>query len=151
MAWSYTLDFGATAAGRRNQVRLRLGDTDTNRQLLQDEEIDHFLDVAGDAVRAATRASAVAVLARFSTRPDSQRVGEISTGWADLRARMLALIAEIDRDEAMGAAPFAGGTSVADIDDRDADTDRPQPVFHEDSHRQRQTRIGPASDETGES
>ena len=137
MAWSYTLDFGATAAGRRNQVRLRLGDTDTNRQLLQDEEIDYFLSLAGSVVRDATHRAVLAVLAQFSTLASSQRVGDVWADWDDLRERLLALLRELEMEAARSAAPFAGGTSQDDIDDRDADTDRVRPVFHEDSHRHR--------------
>jgi len=145
MAWSYTLVFTATATGRRNQVRWHLGDTDTNRQLCQDEEIDFALAAAGDVVLAAVIACARAVIGRFSTRPDSQTVGGVTINWAGVLARLQAVIAEAEAALASGSAlPFAGGVSVADIEARDADADVPVPVFHEDLARSRYAQnLGP--------
>lgn len=42
MAWTYS---GNPAASARDKVRFLCGDTDTNDQLLQDEEIDYLLTV----------------------------------------------------------------------------------------------------------
>ena len=70
MAFSYTA--GSTAA--RDRVRLEIGDTDSDRALFQDAEIDDFLTQEGDHVlKAAARACetlAVRVARDFSFSAD---------------------------------------------------------------------------------
>src|SRR3990167_8469382 len=113
MAWSYSLVYTDTAIGRRNRVRLNIGDTDTARQLLQDEEIDAYLSAASDNLGRATINSLKAILARWSTRPDSQTVGDVSIDWSGLLARIKALLAYYESDAAAAGRPFTGGISNA--------------------------------------
>ena len=129
LTWTY--DVSTLAADLTAQVRLKLGDTDTDLQLLQDEEIDFFLTESGDAVVPATIAAARAVLGKYSARPSSQRAGENSVTWGDLRERLLALIDQLQDQQGALGMPFAGGTSVADVDARDEDEDKPAWAFDE--------------------
>lgn len=112
-------------------MRLKLGDTSEAVALLQDEEIDFLLTEAGNAVVPATLAAARAVLAKYAARPTSMTSSRTSVEWGDLFARMRGLIQEIQIGVAGGAKPYAGGTSLDDIEKRDQDEDYPGTVFDE--------------------
>jgi hypothetical protein len=66
MSWSYDpTDLNTTtASGRLNTVRLLVGDTDTDDQQLQDEEITFSLSETGDSAYLAAAWSARAVASK---------------------------------------------------------------------------------------
>lgn len=148
MSWTYSLVFTATAVGRRNQVRLNTGDTDTTRQLLQDEEIDHYLSAAGDVVVRGTIAALRAMLARFWSRPDIEIVGSVHINWGQLRAKWEALLGRYEADLSHSAVPWGGGISIDESEAFDDDTDVPRPAFTMD--RGRYVAIPPATADTEE-
>lgn len=86
----------ATDAGRLARVRLAIGDTDTTAALLQDEEISHFLTLAGNDEDGAAVKSAYVLLVKYGAQPKSVRLPDGTsadfsdrvTVWRDLIARL---------------------------------------------------------------
>lgn len=74
MTWTYT----GPASGTKDQVRFVIGDTDSARPLLTDEEIAFCLTQASDSVNAAAVSCAKAILAKYAARPSSESVGDVS-------------------------------------------------------------------------
>lgn len=75
MAWSYSGDPGASAL---DEIRFLIQDTDTNDQLLSNEEINYLYGVYGDAYSAAI-ACIVALIAKASrSAEESKKVGDLS-------------------------------------------------------------------------
>lgn len=136
MTWT----FGSDPTAQLDRVRILVGDTDEDDQLISDEEIGLYLTggywaAASDHLAAASVANAIA--AKLARRADSLSAYGTSVNWSGLvqRYRTLATeLAERGATEAGGsAAPYAGGTSVADVLSREADTDRVSPFFRRDT------------------
>lgn len=58
------------ALSTRDKVRLRIGDTDPDAPILNDEEVDDFLTEHGDDVYAAAAACCDAIAAKYATAFD---------------------------------------------------------------------------------
>ena len=108
MTWTYN---GDPASSALSAIRFLIGDTDTADQLVTDEEIAWLNTESGDtptsltALYKASAAAARAIAAKFSP-----------------------LAAQAAADAGV-PIPFAGGISVADKTNREADTDRVEPFF----------------------
>lgn len=75
MTWNYT---GNPSGSDRDAVRFLVGDTDSDDQLIADEEIAYLLTVYPEAPHAAT-AAARAIAAKFARQSDQARtVGDLS-------------------------------------------------------------------------
>lgn len=81
-SWSYSATDLATA---RNWVRLRIGDADTNHQLLNDTELDHFISLNPNRAAAAA-AAAKSLAARYGSLGDVARAKHFTELAADLWA-----------------------------------------------------------------
>lgn len=130
MTWTYDDSdlVTTTAAGRLNVVRLTIGDTDTNDQLLQNEEIQYFLGEASDDPTGAAIFSVEAILALF-TRQVSVTQGPVSWG-ADKRIENYRLLGDRLKSKATkNAAWFAGGLTKSGKLALDQDADAVQPAF----------------------
>ena len=83
-----------TISTDRDKVRLLIGDTDTNAQLFQDDELAWFLsEVSDDIYKAGALAaeSAAGKFARaydFETDGQSFKRGQMFKFWTDLAARL---------------------------------------------------------------
>jgi|SRR5210317_996858 len=135
MAWTYdetNLD-STTAAGRLNVVRLLIGDTDTNDQLIKNEEITFALAQANDNVYFAASWSARTISAQFARRVTTKLDGALSANYSDLAKQYKALsddLREQGQKYSMTSASLkAGGISNAAIDAAQALTDRPSAAF----------------------
>jgi hypothetical protein len=114
MSWTYAGDLSST----REWVRFLIGDTDTDRQLLTDEEI------AGVIAEEPNRYLAASTCARsLSSRFVRQGDGSLASEFRTL-ARQLQ-----QRGRQFAFVPYAGGISESDIESVSADTDRPTPHF----------------------
>tara|TARA_R110000744_G_scaffold42497_7_gene95931 strand:+ start:196 stop:657 length:462 start_codon:yes stop_codon:yes gene_type:complete len=134
MTWTYN---GDPASSALSAIRFLIGDTDTADQLVTDEEIAWLNTESGDtptsltALYKASAAAARAIAAKFSRLAD-QSVGDLKVSMSqkavgyDALARSLAAQAAADAGVPI---PFAGGISVADKTNREADTDRVEPFF----------------------
>jgi hypothetical protein len=135
MAWSYnSSDLNTTAAsGRLNSVRLLIGDTDTNDQLTQDEEIFFALAQNGNNVYYAAAWACRIVSAKFSRLVDTQLDGALQASYSD-RSKQYTLLAT--QMEALGKrvsgralGVSAGGISQAAMGVANANDDRVAPQF----------------------
>jgi hypothetical protein len=134
VTWTYTSDFTAS----RDKVRFLVQDTDTNDQLVSDEEIAFALAQNSNIYRAAAivaRSIGLKLSRELTLNPAPGGVSLDSQAQAE---KYLALAEELaDQATAQGAASiFVGGISIADKTTREEDTDRPVPSFTLKTHEQ---------------
>lgn len=127
---SYSYDIGLSQP--KDKVRLLISDTDADKPLLQNEEIQFFLDESSDSVYAAASLAATAISGRFASAVDKQ-VGDLrisysqtSKQYADLAA---SLAGRAGSEGAPGVAPYVGGMSEAERETDANDTTIRQPAF----------------------
>jgi hypothetical protein len=82
MTWSYS---GNPASSTRDAVRFLIGDTDTNDQLLSNEEIDYTISSSGSLYQAA-HDCAYAIASSFARLASSKTVGDLSISYSDRAA-----------------------------------------------------------------
>jgi len=75
MTWSYT---GNPADSMKDAVRFLINDTDTNDQLLSNEEIQWCISQAGDSVYQSAHDACYAIASHFSRMATSKSVGDMS-------------------------------------------------------------------------
>lgn len=129
MSWTYT-DAGDST---NDAIRFEAGLTNTNDQLVTDEEIEYCYDSEGTVFGAAARACE-AVASLFS-REVSSRVGAAGEFRLDLQQKALAYErrAKALRRKALSfAVPYAVSISKDRKEDQEDDTDRVRPVFIRD-------------------
>jgi len=131
MTWTYKGEPGTIP---RDHVRLLIGDTDCEDQLLSDGEILFFLDENGSAKSAAV-AAAQAIAAKFSRLAD-EKVGQVSVTYSQ-KAEHYRNLADTLKTQlsVTRLAPYAGGISVSDKDLVESDTDRVNPAFTRTTHQ----------------
>lgn len=133
MSWTYD----ATELDEpRNQVRLKLGDTNPNDPQLQDEEIDRFLNEA-DSVDGATRMAASALAARYSRSVDKW-VGDLKILASQRSRHYLELAKSLTGRASIHAVPSAGGVFQADKDGMEQNSSLVQPFFRRGQHDNRE-------------
>lgn len=118
MTWTYT----ASSTTALNRVRRRIGDTNTNDQLLQDEEIQDFLDEYAEDLYATAAASCEAICAKLA-RDTAHTVQGMSNSRNEKFDHYEKLAEKMWSKARMVTTPSYGGASVADQEDFDSDTD----------------------------
>lgn len=134
MTWTYS---GDPAANARDAVRFLVGDTDTNDQLVTDEEIAWTNNQVTGSDTATTDLYTVAyrvmvtIASKFSRLAD-QTIGDMSVSMSqkadNARAQADQLRALAGRENLV-PVPYAGGISVADKDVDRNNADRVDPFF----------------------
>jgi hypothetical protein len=129
-SWSY---IGTPYSGR-NKVRLTIGDTDENDQLLNDYEIDAMLSVFPNEIEAAAHL-ALALAARFAAQGDLK-----VDGYTIEYLKRADFFKELSKElfiQARGscrvmpvAGPSYGGVSVSGKGANTANTENVQPAFY---------------------
>ena len=126
MTWTYDeTDLSTDLA----KVRLDIGDTNTNDQLLSDEEINSFLsryDLAGATLR-----SAQAAYAKIWRDVDRSNLG-ISASRSQKAQQLRDLIDDLKKRTGRRGRPFVGGVSHASKEALQEDDDVVQPEFQRD-------------------
>lgn len=126
MTWSYNLDDLAT--NEKDQVRLEIGDTDINNQLLQDQEILQAISVENNFWGSAARSCEM--ISRFFAGKADVRLGrsmqltytKMATQYQEMAARL--------RSKSGGVnVPWVGGMSVAEKVAYATTSDYVQPLF----------------------
>ena len=112
------------------EVRHLIGDTDTDNPQLTDEEIAYELGVAGGTARAAAIGCIKSLKARYATMVDTTEL-DLSVRASQMYEHFKDLLDTFNNPFASGNSviPYAGGISYADIDARNANTDRVQGIF----------------------
>lgn len=130
MAWTYDpTDVGTdTTSGRLNATRLLVGDTNTNSQKLQNEEILFFLSQGQNDVYSAAALSARAISTQYigfgkvefdGVSTDKSKVYDY---YNDL-ARRMEQQAKKTGSSSLGM-PVVGGVSISDMNSVESDPDR---------------------------
>lgn len=124
MTWSYDINL----ATNRDRIRFLLQDTDTNNQLLQDEEITWALTVWTNVFSAAAKLAHV-LGSRFAGKADSKTVGDLSLSYSATSERFFRLAEELETlalsaTGGMAPLPYAGGISQADMETSATDDNR---------------------------
>jgi hypothetical protein len=95
VTWTYS---GDPASSLRDQVRFLIGDTDTDDQLISDEEIAYLLTQSSDDVYQAAYEACYTIGSKFARLATSKSVGDLSLSFSDrsqsffqVAARMLEL------------------------------------------------------------
>jgi len=134
MTWTYGGDPDANA---RDAIRFLTGDTDTNDQLLSDEEITWVnKEVTGSTTATtglydAAARCCISVASKFSRLAD-QAVGDLKVSMSQ-KAKAYRLQAEelagLASREGNVPVPYAGGISISGKEAVEDDTDRVRPWF----------------------
>lgn len=152
MTWSYDpISIGiGTSAERLNAVRALIQDTDTNDQLLQDEEITFYLAQSQNDIYLAAAQACESISAKYARYGDTDiDNGGIAIDFKAVSEQYKTLGAQMRRSsKKYGSAgigmPSAGGISRNDMLTQYDDTDRVDPAFR---HRQFRNPDGFASDD----
>lgn len=121
MTWTYS---GDPASSDRDAVRFEIPDTDTDNQLVLDEEINYALTVESGPLGAA--AHCCEVLARkFAAKADTV-IGSLQFKYSASAEVFGDRAKELRARSQAAGIPFAGGISQADKDARADDDDRVQ-------------------------
>jgi len=136
MTWSYS-----APTTDKDKVRWLCGDTDTNDQLVQDEEIAFALSDAGNDLRRAAATVCDAIALKFANSLALDKApGSVSWDAAE-RAELFSKRAADLRQQATtsgaSAGIFGGGISLSDKQNREGDIDRVRPSFTSNLHRNR--------------
>jgi len=140
LSWSYdptNLDT-TTSAGQLNSVRLLVGDTDTNDQQVQNEEITFSLSETGDNIYSAAAWIARTIASQYSRRVDTQLDGALQANYSDLAEQYYKLAEDLEyRGKTNGAVlgVAAGGLTISDIQAVRANTNRVEGAFRRDRFR----------------
>jgi hypothetical protein len=127
MTWSYDDSLPTD----RDKVRFRIGDTDSEEELLSNETLDALLVIRDDVVLASIDA-VQAILAKFAREIDRQALGlggprsQKTTHYENL---LKVLRAEADKGS---TGVFYGGATIAAKNAALADTTKPRPPFRID-------------------
>ena len=140
MAWSYeeTDLRTTTASGRLNTVRLLLGDTDSNDQQVQNEEIAFALAQNNNNVYYAGAWCARMVAAKYSRKVTTSIDNAISADYSDLAKQYNKLAESLEYQGKKSGAVVgikAGGLTKSGIDAVRANTNRITPSFRRDRFR----------------
>jgi hypothetical protein len=122
MAWSYSGDPGASTL---DEVRFLIQDTDTDDQLLQDEEISYLVTTYEDAYSAAVAAVISLIGKAARSEEESKRVGDLSltrkagarlAQWEALKRHL-----ESERFRRFPAAPIVNANTLLPTDRREVE------------------------------
>ena len=139
MAWSYdegNLNTDDTL-GRLNAVRLLIGDTDTNDQQVQDEEIVFGLAQANNNVYSTGAWMCRTIAAKYSRNVDSEISGALKESASQLQDHYNSLAdnLEYQGQKLGGLGIVAGGITVSSVDGVRANTNRVKPEFNKDQFK----------------
>ena len=126
MTWTYG---GDPSGNEIDEVRLLIGDTDTNNQMFSNEELQYYIDTYGSGVPAAIAAIKGAI-AKYSRYTD-EKTGEIEVKWSQQIKNWTTLLEELTGVSSSSSVPmpFGGGISKVDVSNRNEDSDRVPDVF----------------------
>lgn len=126
MTWTY--DSTAPGSSGKSWIRMRIGDTSSGDQLLQDEQISAILDGEGNKYLAG--AICAEMVGAWFARKVDKTVGKLRIAMQQASEHYFTLADRLRSEcgtRADGA--YAGGISKDDMDTQEDDTDRVVPQF----------------------
>lgn len=133
MTWTYSVSDILTSG--KDQVRRLIGDVIATDQQIADEEIAFSLTQRSSIYGAAADACRY-IAAQYSRKADvvvqSPGGGALKTNYSQQSKSYLAMAAQFENASIGrgGALPYAGGISVTDKQNAEADTDRVAPQYN---------------------
>lgn len=125
MTWTYSCD---PCSSEKDEVRFLVGDTDTNQQLIKDEEIAYLLKKYGSPLSAAVNA-ARSISASVSKQV-TEKTGDIAVSLGDLAEQYRKLANELQNQLSETATGICvTGVSHSEIDSRNSNEDRVSEQF----------------------
>ena len=126
-----TFSYDATALDEaRNRIRLEIGDTNPDRVLLQDEEIDQIISEQSEFYLRVARCCRL-ICAHFAAEPSRYRAENFTDDLRDVFERYQKM-AQLYEEKA--AAPWAGSYLDSFKDATEADTSLVTPLFKRGMH-----------------
>jgi glycerate-2-kinase len=125
----------ATTSGRLNTVRLLVGDTNTNDQQSQDEEIIFGLAENSNNIYLAASWVARTISSKYSRQVTTQLDGALSANYSDLAKQYQSLADQLEyQGKTNGASVgiLAGGITKSGIEAVRANTNRIEGSFRRD-------------------
>ena len=120
MTWSYS---GDPANSTNDAVRFLIGDTDTNDQLISNEEIAYIVTQQGSVNRSASECCR-AIAAKFA-RNMSRSIGALQADFAAKHRQYLAMADSLlTKEETAPVSPFISGYEKDKKQAREDDTNR---------------------------
>jgi hypothetical protein len=131
MAFTYDVSLltQSGAIGALMQVRLLIGDTQSNDVKLQDEEIT-FLITTRPTIYGAAAECCRSIATNLARKADTSQ-GEMKNNFSQLTKNYQQMAALYENKAALSGfpVPYAGGTSVTDMNSAQIDGDRVAPQF----------------------
>ena len=140
MSWSYDpTDLNTdTASGRLNAVRLLVGDTDTNDQQVQNEEITFALTQTNNNVYFGAGWVARTIASLYSRKVDTTLDGALSADYSDLAGKYTKLAEDLEYQGKKAGAILnvaAGGITKTQIEAARENTNRIEGSFRRDQFK----------------
>ena len=140
MSWSYDpTDLNTdTSSGRLNVVRLLVGDTDTNDQQVQNEEITFALTQTNNNVYFGAGWVARTIASLYSRKVDTTLDGALSADYSDLAGKYTKLAEDLEYQGKKAGAILnvaAGGITKTQIEAARANTNRIEGSFRRDQFK----------------
>ena len=137
MAWTYnSAELNTTTeAGRRNTVRLLVGDTDTLDQQVDDAEVLFSLAQSNNGVYFAASWIARAISSKYARRVTTEISGSLKAQYSDLMKHYSSLADKLDyQGKTSGAVVgiLAGGVTKSKVNSVRQDTNRIEGSFRRD-------------------
>lgn len=127
-----------TTTGLKNTVRLLIGDTDTNDEQLEDQEIEFALSENNNNTYYAAAWSARAIASKYSRQVTTEVSGALRAEYSDLSKQYYKLADTLEyKGKTSGATVdvIAGGIKVSRVNSVEQLTDRVKPSFRRDNFK----------------
>ena len=138
MTWTYEGAPGSDSAeGRRDAVRLYIGDTDATCQLVTDEEISYALSERNNNVWGASAEMLRAIASTYSRRATTRFEG-ISIDYGKIAAEYRAQAVRAENEARLSGGlgvPVASGITISGMDAAEDNSDRVDPAFRRGQFR----------------
>lgn len=143
MTWTYS---GDPSGSDKDKVRFLVSDTNSNAQLVQDEEINWALSEEG--IYGAASIVARSIAANYAKKADFTAGKDLSVSYAR-QSKAYSDLADklVSKASNISPLPFAGGISVSDKENYEADTDRVSPKFRKDKFMDNKGIVNSLTDE----
>lgn len=124
MTYSFDINLGTT----RDRIRARLGDTDENHVLLDDQTYDALLTLRSDDFISAAIDSCRAIQGKMHRDIDRSNVG-VTANRSQRFNQIETVLRDLIRESNVQGGIFVGGLSIAGKEALESDADFVQPTF----------------------
>jgi hypothetical protein len=116
-----------------NRIRLEIGDTDSTRPLLQDEEIEQIIDEISDFNQQVAKCCRL-ICSIFASEPSNIKIEGFAESYKDAFEHFEKLAEHYEKLGGSGGVPWAGSYDVDFKDATELDTTLVSPAFKRGMH-----------------